>query len=70
MKKHLRLIGWGVLVPGLTVHVAQAMPAEMVCPGVQWSERPPAECGVDGAKLDVLAEALGGRGQAHMGNLG
>ena len=62
MKRCRRLIGRAVLVAGLAVHSTEAMATETVYPTAQWAERPPAECGVDGAKLNALAEALGGRG--------
>ena len=42
--------------------LTQAATAETIYPGAQWSTRTPEECGMDGAKLDALAEALGGRG--------
>lgn len=35
---------------------------EAVFPGEHWQEKPPAELGLDPAKLDAVATALGGRG--------
>jgi CubicO group peptidase (beta-lactamase class C family) len=36
--------------------------SEPVFPGENWQTRPPAELGLDPARLDAVAEALGGRG--------
>jgi len=46
-----------------TLLVVRAAAAEGVhFPGVQWEQRDPSSLGLDGAVLDRLAEALGGRG--------
>jgi hypothetical protein len=43
--------------------VLQAASAEGVhFPSAQWEQRDPSSLGLDGAMLDRLAEALGGRG--------
>jgi len=42
--------------------IAQAALGGTVYPGEEWEERSPGQCGVDAAKLDELAERLGGRG--------
>ena len=51
-----------VLVGLCALHPRVDAQPTIVFPGEVWEERSPLECGVDGAKLDELAERLGGRG--------
>jgi CubicO group peptidase (beta-lactamase class C family) len=43
-------------------HAEQAMAAELVFPGSSWNVKEPQELGLDGARLDAVADALGSRG--------
>lgn len=48
---------WLVAASGSSVRAG-----DVVFPGEQWQEKAPAELGLDSARLDAVAQALGGRG--------
>lgn len=58
----IRSIGGWLAAACVCIAAVEAFTQDVVYPGEQWAEKAPAELKLDPARLDAVADALGGRG--------